>query len=206
MDNQLPNWNVLLIGGGSGTGKTTAAKAVAHELGVACAQLDDFRLVLEAVTTPSQQPVLHLLSNAQAADILCAEEMCGKLVDVAQVMSKAIEPAIAHHVATEHAFILEGDGLLPALATQRQYSNLEVQPRQVRFVLLYESDEAAILGNMKGRKRGIDRRPEALQHKQARAAWLYGEWLRSEALRHDVPIIESAPWQTLTERIIATVT
>jgi 2-phosphoglycerate kinase len=49
MDNQLPNWNVLLIGGGSGTGKTTSAKAVAHQLGVACAQLDHFRLVLEAV-------------------------------------------------------------------------------------------------------------------------------------------------------------
>jgi 2-phosphoglycerate kinase len=206
MGNQLPNWNVLLIGGSSGTGKTLAAKAIAHQLGVACAQLDDFRLVLEAITTPSQQPALHVLNSAQTADNLRAEEMCERLVDVAHVMSKAIEPAIAHHVATEQAFILEGDGLLPGLATQRHNSNLDVQPRQVRFVLLYEPSEAAIFSNMTGRKRGIDRQPEAIQQKQARAAWLYGEWLRGEALRHNVAIVESAPWQTVTERIIAAAT
>ena len=92
------------------------------------------------------------------------------------------------------------------MATQKQYGNLDVQPQQVRFVLLYGPNEAAILGNMKGRKRGIGQRPEALQRKQARAAWLYGEWLRSEALRHNVPIIEPTPWQTLNERIIAAIT
>src|SRR5258708_29724497 len=135
MDNhQLPNWNVLLIGGSSGTGKTSAAKAIAHQLGVECAQLDDFRLVLEDITTPSQQPVLHFLNNAQLADSLSSEDMCLKLVDVAKVMSKAIESAIAHHVATEQALVLEGDGLLPSLATQKQYSNLDVLPQQVRFV------------------------------------------------------------------------
>ena len=206
MDNHLPNWNVLLIGGSSGTGKSSAAKAIAHQLGVECGQLDDFRLVLEDITTPAQQPALHLLNNAQLADTLSSEDMCQKLVAVAQVMSKAIESVIAHHVATEQAFILEGDGLLPGLATQKRYSNLDVRPKQVRFVLLYEPNETAILDNMKGRKRGIDQRPEALQRKQARAAWLYGEWLRSEALRYKVPIIEPVPWQTLNERIIDAIT
>jgi len=205
MSNRLPNWNVLLIGGSSGIGKTSAAKAIARQLGVECAQLDDFRLMLEDMTTPSQQPALHFLNDAQFADNLSPEEMCQKLIDVAQVMSKAIEIVIAHHVATEQSLILEGDGLLPSLATQQHYSNLDVQPKQVRFVLLYEPNEAAILGNMKGRKRGIDQRPEELQRKQARAAWLYGEWLRSEALRHNVSMIEPTPWQTLNERIIAAI-
>src|SRR5215471_7063645 len=100
MENHRPTWCVLLIGGSSGTGKTTAAKAIAQRLSVECVQLDDFRLVLEAVTTPSQQPALHILNNAQLADNLSSEEMCQKLIDVAQVMSKAIESVIAHHVAT----------------------------------------------------------------------------------------------------------
>lgn len=206
MDKHRPTWNVLLIGGSSGTGKTSAAKAIAHRFGVECAQLDDFRLVLEAMITPSQQPELHILNNAQLEDDRSPQDMCQKLVDVAGVMSKAIESAIAHHVATEQALIIEGDGLLPGLATQKHFHNLAVQPQQVRFVLLYEPDETAILANMKGRKRGIDQRSEALQRKQARAGWLYGEWLRREALRHSVPIVESAPWQTLTERIIGAIT
>ncbi len=195
----------MLIGGSSGTGKTCAAKAIAHQLGVECAQLDDFRLVLEAVTTPSQQPALHFLNDTQLADNLSPKDMCQRLVDVAQVMSKAIEVAIAHHIATEQPFILEGDGLLPSLATQQHYGNLDVQPQQVRFVLLYEPNEAAILRNMKGRMRGIDHKPEEQQRKQARAAWLYGEWLRSEALRHSVSIIEPTPWQTLNERIMGAI-
>src|SRR5437016_3707429 len=99
MNNRLPNWNVLLIGGSSGTGKTSAAKAIAHQLGIECAQLDDFRLVLETTTTPTQQPALHFLNDPQIADNLSPEDMCRKLVDVAQVMSKAIEIVIAHHVA-----------------------------------------------------------------------------------------------------------
>ena len=194
------------MGGSSGTSKTSAAKAIAHRFGMECAQLDDFRLVLEAMTTPSQQPALHILNDPQLGDNLSAEDMCQKLVDVAEVMSKAIESAIAHHVATEQALAIEGDGLLPGLAIQKHFHNLDVQPRQVRFVLLYEPDETAILANMKGRKRGIDQRPEAFQRKQARAAWLYGEWLKGEALRHGVPIVEPAPWQTLTDRIIGAIT
>src|SRR5262249_184653 len=128
------------------------------------------------------------------------------LVDVAQEMSKAIESAIAHHVATEQALIIEGDGLLPALATQKHFYNLDVQPQQVRFVLLYEANEPAILAHMKGPKRGIDQRPETLQRNQARAAWIYGEWIKRDALHHKVSIIESAPWQTLTELIIVAIT
>src|SRR5262249_6188260 len=113
MDNSLLIWNVLLIGGSSGTGKTSAAKAIAHQLHVDCAQLDVYRLVLEAMTTPSQQPVLHVLNDTQLADKLSAEEICQKLIEVGEVMSKAIESAIAHHLATQQPLIIEGDGLLP---------------------------------------------------------------------------------------------
>jgi 2-phosphoglycerate kinase len=133
---------------------------------------------------------------------LSPEDLCEKLIDVAQVMSRAIEIVIAHHVVTERPLILEGDGLIPRLATQQHFVNLDVQPQMVRFVLLYEPDEAVILARIKGRKRGIDQRPEAFQRKQARTTWLYGQWLRGEALRYKVPIIASASWQNLSERIL----
>jgi 2-phosphoglycerate kinase len=205
MGDHLTNWRVLLIGGSSGTGKTSAAKMIARHWGIEYAQVDDFRLVLEALTTPDQQPSLHLLNDSSLADNLSPEEMSQKLIAVAQVMSKAMEPVIAHHVATEQPLILEGDGLQPSLGTQQHYFNLDVEPHQVRFVLLHEPNEAAILTNMKGRKRGIDQRPEAFQRRQARAAWLYGAWLRSEALSHQVAIIEPTPWESLHQRIAAAI-
>jgi 2-phosphoglycerate kinase len=205
MNTGIPPWKVLLIGGSSGTGKTVSATALAKRLGTENAQLDDFRLVLEQITTISQQPALHFLEdpqNAHTVEQLSPEDLCEKLIEVAQVMSRAIEIVIAHHVATDRPLILEGDGLLPHLAAQQHFVNLDVQPGMVRFVLLYEPDEATLLANLKGRKRGIDHRPEAVQRRQAHTAWLYGQWLRSEALRYHVPVIASASWQNLPDRIL----
>ena len=208
MNIDAPAWKVLLIGGSSGTGKTTAATAIAKQLGTECAQLDDFRLVLEQITAAAQQPALHFLEdpiNAPIVEQLSPEMLCEKLVDVALVMSKAIEIVIAHHVATERPLILEGDGLLPHLATQQHFVNLDVPPRMVRFVLLYEPDESAVLANLKSRKRGLAQQPEAFQQRRARTAWLYGQWLHTEALRHNIPSIVPTPWQNLPARILAAV-
>jgi 2-phosphoglycerate kinase len=206
MTTASPVWKVLLIGGSSATGKSTAATAIAQRMGIECIHLDDFRLMLEQMTTPDQQPTLHFLlqpQNATIVDQLTAEDLRNNLIGVARVMSKAIQIVIANHIAIDCPVVIEGDGLLPSLATQRHFVNLIIQPQQVRFVLLYEGDEAIIFQNMTERKRGFDERPEALQRKQARAAWLYGEWLRQEASRHIIPVIEPRPWTTLTERILS---
>jgi Cdc6-like AAA superfamily ATPase len=40
-----PDWSVLLVVGASGTGKTTVAKAISREPGIAWAQVDDLRLL-----------------------------------------------------------------------------------------------------------------------------------------------------------------
>jgi 2-phosphoglycerate kinase len=206
MTTASPVWKVLLIGGGSATGKSTAATAIAQRMGIECLHLDDFRLMLEQMTTPDQQPVLHFLlqpQNVTMVDRLTAEDLRDNLIGVARVMSKAIEIVIANHVAIDCPVIIEGDGLVPSLATQRHFVNLIIQPQEVRFVLLYEADEAVIFQNMKERKRGFDERPEALQRKQARAAWLYGEWLRQETSRESIPVVEPRPWKTLLERILS---
>jgi hypothetical protein len=42
-----PDWSVLLVVGASGTGKTTVAKAISREPGIAWAQVDDLRLTLQ---------------------------------------------------------------------------------------------------------------------------------------------------------------
>ncbi len=61
-------WKVLLIGGHSGAGKTVVARDLAHQYGVGLAEVDDFRLALQRMTAPAQQPTLHaLLYGAMAS-------------------------------------------------------------------------------------------------------------------------------------------
>lgn len=40
----------------------------------------------------------------------------------------------------------------------------------------------------------------------ARVGWLYGQWLKQEADRYGLSVLPARPWNTLFERIIATVT
>jgi 2-phosphoglycerate kinase len=197
------DWKVLLIGGHSGTGKTTAARVLAQDFGVALAQVDDFRLVLEQTSTPEQQPTLHTLMDVQAADAE-PETRCAALIEAAQTISQALEVVVAHHVATDRPTILEGDGITPAFAAKSFFFNLDVPEGAVRAVFLIEDDEAQLLRNALERGRGFEALPRACQQRQIRQSWLYGQWLKREAVGYNLPVVASQPWETLPERILKT--
>lgn len=37
---------------------------------------------------------------------------------------------------------------------------------------------------------------------EARAKWLYGQWLAREADRYDLPVLQPRPWETLNQRLL----
>lgn len=197
------DWKVLLLGGHSGTGKTTAARVLAQDLGVALAQVDDFRLVLEQTSTPEQQPTLHALLDVEAADA-APETRCAALIAAAQTVSQALEIVVAYHVATDKPTILEGDGITPAFAASNFFFNLNVPVGAVCAVFLIEDDEARLLRSALERGRGFEALPRARQQRQIRQSWLYGQWLKSEAVSYNLPVVASQPWETLPERILKT--
>jgi len=75
---------------------------------------------------------------------------------------------------------------------------------KVRAVFLVEPEEAVIFDNMIARNRGIAERTEMDLRIEARAKWLYGQWIVDEAHRYGLPVLEVRPWETLVERIVAT--
>lgn len=52
-------WDVLLVGGVSGVGKSRFVEPLARRLGVGITDVDDIQTVLKTVTAPEQQPLLH---------------------------------------------------------------------------------------------------------------------------------------------------
>jgi 2-phosphoglycerate kinase len=52
-------WQVLLIGGASGIGKTSISYPLAQHFGVVITEVDDFQVILERMTRPADQPNLH---------------------------------------------------------------------------------------------------------------------------------------------------
>ena len=203
MDDMAPaparQWQVLLLGGPSGTGKTAVSYRLAQYFGIGITEIDDFQVLLERMTTPEQQPALHFWRTHPAPHLLSATEIMEQGLEVGQAMAPGLEAVIANHLEERTPVVLEGDFLHPALAAQASFAG---QPNdgRVRAIFLYEADEQQLLANF------LQREPASgPQTTRARVSWLYGQWLKHEAERYGLPVVPARPWDTVFERIIAAV-
>lgn len=185
---------MLLIGGPSGVGKTTAAAQVARRLGATWLGVDDLRLALER--TGVQVPDSRLAAAFDAP---------GGLVTVGELLSPAIEVVTENHVDQRMPLVIEGDGILPSLLDRPSVRERAIDGR-ARAVFLFEADAAALGDNL--RARGPRNRVEQLARAEdlrahARKNDLFGKWLRLEAERRRLSTVPSRPWETLVDRILA---
>ncbi len=188
------SWRVLLLGGASGVGKTHVSYALARHFGVGITEVDDIQVALERVTTPRDQPLLHLwAANRPAYERLGEDERLAHFVRVCrEVFAPALEAVIANHLETDTPVVLEGDFILPELVTAVG------QPGDVRALFVTEPDEAQLARNYLARD-GV------AQPDRARESWRFDAWLAAECTRLGVPTVAARPWDTLFERAIAVV-
>jgi 2-phosphoglycerate kinase len=188
------SWQVLLIGGASGSGKTSVSYRLANHFKIGITEVDDFQVILERMTTPEQQPELHFWRTHPDAIHLPADEIVQHLIALSRVMASALEAVIANHLESRTPVILDGDFILPALAAQPNFYG-HPNDEQVRAILIYEDNEQQLLENFAERE-------SSLQPSRARASWQYGRWLKQEAEASGAIVIPSRPWETLFERVL----
>jgi 2-phosphoglycerate kinase len=185
------DWQVLLVGGPSGTGKSSACAELTRRHGVGVSDIDDIEAAVQAMTTPDQQPQLHYWATHAKSRTWTAEEILEVTLATAGALAPALEAVVTGHLDNGPAVIMEGDYLLPALAGR-------LSSPEVRAVFVYEPDESRLVENL------LDREPSAgSQVMRARVSWLFGQWLAAEAPRHGVAAIAARPWDTLPDRIEA---
>lgn len=190
------NWTVALIGGASGVGKTSISYRLAHACGVGITEVDDFQIALEAMTTPAEQPVLHRW-RTESDQIRASGDaaVLAHTIAYAEVMSKVLELVIANHLKTQTPVVLEGDFIVPSLATRSTYGG-EAAGGRVRAIFISEQHEGQILDN-------YQRREGTRQPERARASAVFDQWLRAQAALAGVPVVPARPWQTALERTMA---
>ncbi len=203
MDNktELPArpWQVLLLGGPSGVGKTAVSYRLARHFGVGITEVDDFQALLERMTTAEQQPAIHFWRTHPEPDRLSADEILEHLLEHGDAMEPGLEAVIANHLETSTPVVLEGDFILPALAVRASFSG-QANGGRVRAAFLHEPDEQQLLANylLREPKRGR-------QVKRTHVSWLHGQWLKQAAERLGLPVVVARPWDTVFERLIAAV-
>jgi len=198
-------WLVLLIGGHSGAGKSTLAAQIARRTGASHVEADDVRMAIQRVTTPDQLPALHFFTSAPGVARpgiwQCdPQELVQGLIGVGKVVSRALGPVVGHHVAAAKPVVLEGDGILPALAAPDSDGwspphglHRAIAAGAVRSVFLIESDLEVVRQQM-GAGPEVD--AQAVMH------WQFGQWLHAEAKRHGQPVLPPRPYDTLLDRAL----
>lgn len=190
------SWQVLLLGGASGTGKTSISYRLAHHFGVGITEVDDFQIVLERMTTPMEQPILHRCWGPEAAR-LSPEQIVELQIAVVETPTPALEAVVDNHIKTNTPIILEGDYILPSLASRCPAT---ADRGGVRAVFLHEPDETQLQRNFS--YRDVD--GEEQRHR-ARVSWLFSQWLKAEAQRRSLPVVEARPWATVFDRVQAVI-
>ncbi len=198
-----PDWHVLLIGGPSAVGKTTVSKRVGLSCGVPWMPVDDLRLAFRRASArlPSGTDALYYFDDAPHVWRQQPEALCKALIAVGEALVAPLEAVIENHVDTSSPVVIEGDGIIPSLFSRPSVTERKATGA-IRAVFLIEPDESKVLENILSRGRGITGQTQEELRTEARAKWLFGQWLSQEAERHNLEVMEPRPWETLVNRLV----
>ncbi len=192
-------WRVLLLCGASGGGKTSVSYRLAKHFGLALCEVDDFVVLLKRLTTSAQHPPLHFFETTPGSEQLPAFEIVQRFLEIGRTLAPGLEAVIANHLETETPLVMEGDWILPDLASRSMFDG-QVNDGRVCTVFLHEADKRQFLANYHLRE------PEkGPQTKRAHVSWLTGQWLAQEAGQHGWPVAPARPWATALGRVVAAV-
>jgi 2-phosphoglycerate kinase len=108
---------ILLIGGATGTGKSTVATEVAHRLGInRVTSTDTVRQTLRAVFAPEYMPSIHRSSF----DTTPGEELVDAFLEQTTEVLVAVEASIKRAIGEGWSMVLEGVHLVPGMVSIAQ--------------------------------------------------------------------------------------
>ena len=183
------NWEVLLIGGSSGSGKTTIAYELSRFYQVNVVKVDDIAQAVKAVTTAETLPMLHYWDSGIDWREMGAAANVEWLINVSREISPALKAVVeAVHIADSEPCIIEGDFIHPELCAS-------FADAKVKSVFIREGDAGQIIHNYLKRE-GIQ------QPYRAEISRNHGDWLADVCVSRSIPVVEARPWSNLMERVI----
>jgi len=125
---------ILMIGGATGTGKSTVATEVAHKLGInRVTSTDTVRQTLRAFFAPEYMPSIHRSSF----DAAPGEELVDAFLEQTADVLVAVDASVQRAIGEGWSMVLEGVHLVPGMLP-----TAEGRATVVQCVLAIEDEEA----------------------------------------------------------------
>lgn len=194
---------VLAVLGPSGVGKSRAAQSIALARGMTWIQVDDLRLALQASDLERPSATMERLHDFERATNIWSrspQELKEAMIEIARLMAPAVRIVIDSHIVTGVPAVIEGDGILPTLATDPVLRSHVVADR-LRFCCVVPETLDELLVNVWVRGRGIAELNAGERVRRAEMNVAFGRWLAEESARCEIPVVCSRPLTTLPQRI-----
>ncbi len=189
----MEQYDFILIGGGSSSGKSVLARRLADKLGYDLLAVDDFRIAIQQVVGREHLVNYFLQGSVFENDI---SELIKKHEEVSKIVCKAIEAVIGHNVYIKNPIILEGDDLLPAFVIDmlKKYS-------KGKAIFIYQLDGQIIKKNILTRARHTDDLTEEKLKKQVDFIVEDNIRIKSQAEYYNLTTISANPYESLFNRV-----
>ncbi|HUG74131.1 MAG TPA: AAA family ATPase [Acidimicrobiia bacterium] len=178
---------MTLVCGASGVGKSHVARALALRYGTPLAEADDIVTALGALTTPDQAPELHFWNTHPEASAWPPERIVEQHFRVVEALTPGLRAVVNDHIEFQSAVVIEGDYLVPELASGFGSA--------VRAVVIAEPDEVQIVENFRSREPD-----EPAQQSRARVSLLVEAELTRRGDAVGAPVVLARPWDTAVHR------
>ncbi|HEX8888343.1 MAG TPA: hypothetical protein VF779_04160 [Pyrinomonadaceae bacterium] len=180
----------LVIGGSSCVGKTTVARHLCERL--------NLKLVETDRTLPNN-PLLRPLDGALDIWDRPTMELRDLLIKAANSAVPYLREQIVTLSGSPTGWIMEGERVHPDLAER----GLGEDDMQAVFII--ETDARRLYRTLMERLPGFSDISEARRRAVAEVDQLYNLWLEAEAASRNLVCVESQPWQSLADRVVAVV-
>jgi 2-phosphoglycerate kinase len=177
---------ILLIGGATGTGKSTVATEVAYRLGITRVSSTDFvRQTMRAFLSPQFTPSIHR-SSFDLPDEDELRDVLGAFVDQTQNVLIGVRAVIDRALQEGWSLVLEGVHLVPGMV-ELPRPELAVSV----FVVLSIEDEEEHMRHFRFRDEDSEHRPESRYLERFEDIRRLQEVIVGRAERAGVPVIEN---------------
>ena len=189
------SWDIVLIGGASGIGKSRLAAQLAAERAAFVVEFDDVVGAVEAMTTAEQHPAVHHFEGIPDVSRLPVGEVLDRQIATARALEPAVLGVVRNRLTVDVPAVIEGDYLTPYAVSAAIHEG-RAAGRRVQAVFLHEGDADRITANYASREPGSDE-----QRHRAQVSAAYSHWLADQAARHALPVVDCRPWNTLAARV-----
>lgn len=183
------SWTVLLIGGPSGTGKSSIAYKIAEYYGVNVLEIDDLHTAVKMASTKKDYPAIHYWDTGADWMEIGVLDNVNWLTEVSKEMMPVIKEIVNRHIEEDLPVIIEGDFIHPDLA-------IACESPEVRSIFVCEPDINQIVENYQKREGGEP------QLYRAQISIGYGNKIKEYCEKHGGKVLDARPWESALERVL----